>query len=292
MVRPFLFCAVLLLIAPGLAYAKDIQGELEQLQKHAHLAPRDMKQVKAWRDKGRALTESFVQKWTRLKKPEQNAFELAQAHRLGMNFSARLKGYVSHHQAATTLTNSVLKRDPQHQGAKALKAQLAKYSRSIERYQKRLKEDKKRNAMFLNKAAPALQTTEQLGQTKTLDLADLRGQVVLINFWATWCGPCRQTLPALAKLKSKYASQGFEILGVTRYYGRAVSPGETKIKLNLSQAAEKALVQDCGRKLGVNYPILFTKTAMVSYAIKAIPTLVIIDRQGLIRHYRVGMGNT
>ncbi|MDF1667382.1 MAG: hypothetical protein P1V97_36890, partial [Planctomycetota bacterium] len=78
----------------------------------------------------------------------------------------------------------------------------------------------------------------------------------------------------------------------TRYYGRAVSPGETKIKLNLSRAGEKALVQDCGQKLGVNYPILFTKTAMVSYAIKAIPTLVIVDRQGMIRHYRVGMGNT
>lgn len=291
MVRPYLFCFFLLLIVPGTAFANDIKSELEQIKKHAHLAPQDMKQVKSWREKGQTLTSKFVKKWTEPKKPLQNAYELAQAHRLGMNFCSHLKDYVSYHQSALTLANRVLKGDPKHQGAKALKAQLANYARSIERYKKRLKEDQERNARFLNKAAPLLETTEVISQTKTLDLTDLKGQVVLINFWATWCGPCRQSLPELAKLKTKYASQGFEILGVTRYYGRAVSPGETKMKLNLSQSAERALVQDCGAKLGVNYPIVFSKKAAARYAIKAIPTLVLVDRDGIVRHYRVGLGN-
>lgn len=287
----FLFCLFLILVIPSPAFAKDIQDELQEIEARAHRSPKASETVEAWRSKGRTLVKDFTERWANSAKPDEHAYELARAHRLGMNFSAHLKEYVAHYNAARSYTEQALKAHPKHEGAKALREQLAKYARSIKRYQERLKADEKRNARFVNKPAPALKATEQLGESQPLRLKDLRGQVVLLNFWATWCGPCRQTLPNLVKLKSKWGAKGLEILGVTHYYGRAVVPGEVALKRKLSPSAERLSIQACAQKLGVNYPILFAEKALESYEIRAIPTFVLIDRRGLVRHYRVGLGD-
>ena len=104
-----------------------------------------------------------------------------------------------------------------------------------------------------------------------LRLQEQRGQVVLVNFWATWCGPCRQEIPHLNKLYDKYRASGFVLLGVN-------------IDDDPKVAAELAA------KLGVKFPVLLDTDKKVSrqYDISAMPATVVIDRDGKVRHIHRG----
>jgi peroxiredoxin len=113
-------------------------------------------------------------------------------------------------------------------------------------------------------------------------LNELKGKVVLLNFWGTWCGPCRREIPAFINMTEKYKKDGLEILGVTLTSG---SPS------NIRSFADK---------WGINYTLLTdiegnetqTVTALYSQAtgqrITGIPTTFIIDREGFIRQRYVG----
>jgi len=112
--------------------------------------------------------------------------------------------------------------------------------------------------------APAFSLASRAGAQ--VSLADLRGQVVMINFWASWCGPCRQEFPALDQIYAKYKPMGF-----------------TLVAINVE--SEKA---DAERFLGatpVSFPILFDPDNKVSgsYGVNAMPTTVLVDRQGRVR---------
>jgi peroxiredoxin len=111
-----------------------------------------------------------------------------------------------------------------------------------------------------------------------VSLAQYRGQVVMINFWASWCGPCRQEFPLLESIYRKYGRMGFTLLGVN------VEPD--------SQAANDWLKQT-----PVSFPILYDKDSKVSklYDVAGMPSTVLIDRSGklrmLHRGYRPGDEN-
>ena len=102
-------------------------------------------------------------------------------------------------------------------------------------------------------------------------LSELRGQVVMINFWATWCGPCRQEMPLLEQIHARYEPLGFTLLGVN------VEPD--------SQAAQAWLA-----KVPVTFPILFDRENAVSasFGVEAMPSSVLIDREGRVRHVHRG----
>ncbi len=99
-------------------------------------------------------------------------------------------------------------------------------------------------------------------------LADLEGQVVLVNFWATWCGPCKLEMPGFQKLYDDKRDQGFTILGVSTDRG---SWGDVSTFL---------------REREIDYPVVQTSAAAdrAFGGIRAIPTSFLIDRQGVIRH--------
>ncbi len=113
-------------------------------------------------------------------------------------------------------------------------------------------------------------------QGQTITLSDLKGKVILLNFWGTWCGPCRKEIPDFVKLYDKYHDQGLEILGVTLTSG---SPDE---------------IQSFMDKWKMNYSILTdingneTQQVTTAYGkavgkpISGIPTTFIIDRDGYI----------
>lgn len=112
--------------------------------------------------------------------------------------------------------------------------------------------------------APDFTLTNRAGGE--LSLSGLRGQVVMINFWASWCGPCRQEFPALDQIYAKYKPMGFTLIGI-------------------NVESEKA---DAERFLGtqkVSFPILFDPDNRVSgsYGVSAMPTTVLVDRQGRVR---------
>ena len=106
---------------------------------------------------------------------------------------------------------------------------------------------------------------------KNIKLSELRGQVVMINFWASWCGPCRQEMPLLEALHKKYSALGFTLLGV-----------------NVEQDSSKANAYL--RDISVSFPILFDKKNSVSkaYNISAMPSTVMVDRDGNLRYLHHG----
>ncbi len=106
---------------------------------------------------------------------------------------------------------------------------------------------------------------------KNVRLSDLRGQVVLLNFWASWCGPCRQEMPILDNIHNKYKSLGFSVLGV-----------------NLDAKSKKAI--GYLKDTPVTFPVLYDPKGMTSeqYGVSAMPSTVIIDRNGNVRHLHKG----
>jgi peroxiredoxin len=106
---------------------------------------------------------------------------------------------------------------------------------------------------------------------ENLRLSEYRGDVVMINFWATWCGPCRQEMPLLDQLYSRYERVGFSLLGV-----------------NIDDDSSRAM--DMIRELGVSFPVLFDVRKEVSklYNVDAMPVTVLVDREGNVRHIHKG----
>lgn len=126
---------------------------------------------------------------------------------------------------------------------------------------------------LLDQTAPAWTTTTPDG--KNIALADFKGQVVMLDFWATWCGPCMQAIPAVQRLSEQFKDQPVAIIGVNRD-----KPGdETKVKRTIE------------RKQLTFHQAMDTSGAIAkTYKITAIPALILIDKQGVVRSVHVGYG--
>jgi thiol-disulfide isomerase/thioredoxin len=101
---------------------------------------------------------------------------------------------------------------------------------------------------------------------KTMRLSDFRGKAVLLNFWATWCGPCKIEMPWFVELQQKYGSQGLQVVGVAM------------------DDASKEDIAKFAKDMGVNYPVLIGKEAVGdSYGgIPALPETFFIGRDGKV----------
>ena len=118
---------------------------------------------------------------------------------------------------------------------------------------------------------PAPDFTLKSRQGDNLRLEDFRGQVVMLNFWASWCGPCRQEMPLMDEIYEQYKDLGFTVL--------AVNVDENR------DEAHRFL-----DKVPVSYPILYDPESQVSeqYNVQAMPTTVMIDRNGNARFLHYG----
>lgn len=106
---------------------------------------------------------------------------------------------------------------------------------------------------------------------ENLRLSEYRGDVVMINFWATWCGPCRQEMPLLDELYRRYHRVGFNLLGV-----------------NIDDDTTRALRMV--EELDLHFPVVFDTRKAVSrlYNVEAMPATILVDREGNIRHVHHG----
>jgi peroxiredoxin len=113
--------------------------------------------------------------------------------------------------------------------------------------------------------------TLQSNSGENIRLAEARGQVVMLNFWATWCGPCRTEMPLLEAMYQRYSSAGFVIYGVN---------------VEEDNAGAKKLIKE----LGVTFPILFDTESKASslYNVDSMPTTVLIDKKGQVRYVHRG----
>ena len=122
---------------------------------------------------------------------------------------------------------------------------------------------------LLGQPAPDFALKSSTGEN--LRLSEFRGDVVMINFWATWCGPCRQEMPLLDELYNRYQRVGFNLLGV-----------------NVDDDSQRAM--QMVEELGVDFPVLFDAGNDVSklYDVQAMPVTVIVDRMGRVRYVHNG----
>lgn len=125
-------------------------------------------------------------------------------------------------------------------------------------------------APHVGSVAPDFSLNDLTG--KSVHLSELRGKVVLLNFWATWCPPCQEEVPALSRLNAAMTGQGFRMLTVS-----------------IDDGGSKA-VESFFRKTGYRLPTLLDSSGTVGkmYGITGVPETFILDRHGVIRKKVVG----
>lgn len=121
------------------------------------------------------------------------------------------------------------------------------------------------------KSAPNFSLKDENG--KTVQLSDYRGKVVLLNFWATWCGPCKMEIPWFVEFERKHKDQGFAVVGISMD-----EDGWQAVKPFVSHA-------------GINYRILMgdDSTAQIYGGVDSLPTTFMIDRDGKIAAVHLGL---
>ena len=110
------------------------------------------------------------------------------------------------------------------------------------------------------------------GTAEQMSLADLKGHPVILDFWASWCGPCALEAPVLDRLARRYESKGLVVIGV-----------------NASDPAN--VIKAYAMQKGLSYPMLLDAGSDVfdSYGVKSMPSLVILDKEGKVMAYLVGV---
>ena len=139
-----------------------------------------------------------------------------------------------------------------------------------------------RISLILGMITMACGSKEQVKQSDTADfvlssidgseytLSEFKGQVVVIDFWATWCPPCRNSIPAFIALYNKYHDQGFTILGI-------------------SLDTDEQALRNYSAQMQIPYPVLIgNKDIARAYQVSGIPKTIFLDRKGNIRKTQVG----
>ena len=134
---------------------------------------------------------------------------------------------------------------------------------------------------MMNKPAPAF-TLEDLSG-KQVSLASYKGKAVLINFWATWCAPCKIETPWLIDLRNQYASQGFEVLGIS------ADDLDLNDKQKLSE--EKQEIASTATQMHIPYPVLINADAISKPygGLDELPTSFYVDRNGTVVAVQIGI---
>jgi thiol-disulfide isomerase/thioredoxin len=131
-------------------------------------------------------------------------------------------------------------------------------------------------------ALPEIVASQWIEQTP-VKLSELRGKVVLLDFWAHWCGPCRVTLPNLSRWYDQYKDKGLVIVGLTTYYGhgggKPMTPGEELIYLREFKQRNR---------LPYGIAVDETQTDELNYGVNSIPMSFLIDRKGVLRYISPG----
>jgi peroxiredoxin len=124
---------------------------------------------------------------------------------------------------------------------------------------------------FLNQPAPEF-SVKQVKDDKALTLAGLRGEVVIVDFWATWCGPCKRAIPQLEALQAEFKGQGLTVVGISD--------------------EEKATLTKFTAKSPIKYTVAYDADRGVNraYMVSALPTLFVIDHEGVVRDIHIGAG--
>lgn len=137
---------------------------------------------------------------------------------------------------------------------------------------------------LIDKPAPEIKFDRTLNGFSSL--ASLKGKVVVLDYFAHWCGPCKRAFPEMRATYRELHDKGLEIVGVTGYYGYYAQEKNLKPDVEFSRMQEFVPMQ------GLTWPIAFTdKDQKAQYGVTAIPHTVVIDRKGIVRYVEIGTGS-
>jgi thiol-disulfide isomerase/thioredoxin len=144
--------------------------------------------------------------------------------------------------------------------------------------------DKQKHLRVQGEPAPELVVVKWIDQAP-VRLADLRGKVVLLDFWAFWCPPCLDAFPDLNSWHEDYKDKGLVVLGVTKFYGNNGG-------MRVDEDAELLFLKrfKAGYRVKYGVAVAAKETNHQNYAVESIPTTVLIDRRGIVRFIETGSG--